>query len=147
MAQANKIYQATEDFIESYRILKEQGKVPKHEELCKIMGVKSISVISGILNRRQNIQPEQWQKFKVHFGIAENPETTPTLKESNPPYKTESSKYTSDDESIYLSQIMKTLKKQGEALELIVLNLKDLATTQKKILEQLKPKAGKTGKK
>jgi hypothetical protein len=148
LAQSKKIYQVTEDFIEAFWILKEQGKMPKHEELVKIMGINSISGLSSILKKRHNIQTEQWQKFKDHFGIEESSESLSILKEEPaPPYKTEPPTHTYTNESIYLPEIMRVLKKQGEALDLIVVSLKELATTQKKILEQLKPKAGKPPKK
>ncbi|MEO6610702.1 MAG: S24 family peptidase [Chitinophagaceae bacterium] len=68
MAQSDKIEQRTEDFIKAYEKLKGEAKFKNNKELIDILGIKSQSTISEILAKRQNIQPEQWKKFKEHFG-------------------------------------------------------------------------------
>jgi hypothetical protein len=71
MAQTVNIEERTENFIEAYQNLKNQGILPDHKELAKIMGVKSVSTISEILGKRQNIKPENWRLFKEHFRSSE----------------------------------------------------------------------------
>lgn len=64
-----KIEARTIAFIKEYKRLETAGLLPERQNLMEIMKVKSKSTISGILKKRQNIQPEQWVLFRKHFGI------------------------------------------------------------------------------
>lgn len=72
MAKAKKIERRTERFIDVYNMLDGQNKLPTNAELATIMGIKSKSTVSEILAKRQNIQPESWEKFKKHFKIPDS---------------------------------------------------------------------------
>lgn len=41
-----------------------------HKELAQIIGVESKTTITEILGRRQNIQPDQWKKFRDYFKLS-----------------------------------------------------------------------------
>jgi hypothetical protein len=145
LAQAKKIYQATFNFIEAYRTLKEHGQMPRHEELCKIMGINSMATLSEILAKRQNIQPAQWEKFKSYFGLIKNHDSLTseiseptTLAEPTKSYSKWSPKFESPGESNYLPELLTLLKKQSDVLDTISANLNMVTNVQKMILEQLK---------
>ena len=69
MSKIKKIEDRTIWFIEAYKKLSEGGRLPTNVDLAKIMGIESKSTITNILNKDQNIQPQQWDKFKKHFSI------------------------------------------------------------------------------
>jgi len=69
-----KIEERTLKFIGAIEHLRKEGKLPGYGELGVIMGIKSRSTISEILAKRQNIQPDSWEKFKTHFGFTEKSE-------------------------------------------------------------------------
>ena len=73
MAKARKIEPRTEDFIAAYKRLDQDKLLPSNVDLAGIIGVGK-STITEILGRRQNIQPEGWEKFKKHFGLNGNTE-------------------------------------------------------------------------
>lgn len=73
MGSLKKIEPRTNRFIDDYNRLSESGNLPSNVDLARIMGIRSKSTISEIINRRQNIQPEHWEKFKAYFGIKEEP--------------------------------------------------------------------------
>lgn len=87
MATLKKIEDRTNWFIKAYNKLEKERRLPSNVELATIMGMPSKSTVSNILKRQQNIQPEQWQKFKEHFEIeellpnSESSEREPTMKE------------------------------------------------------------------
>jgi hypothetical protein len=70
MAQASKIHPITKEFVESCKLLKLHGELPRRKLLAQIMGINNISTFSEIHGLRQNIQPDQWKRFKKHFGDA-----------------------------------------------------------------------------
>ena len=61
--------------------------LPSYKDLAAIMGMPSKSTVTNILKMDQNIQPDQWEKFKKHFRIEEpgknsqNSEQEPTMRE------------------------------------------------------------------
>lgn len=67
MAKTLKIEERTEDFIREFGALKQQKKLPSHAILAGELGMPTKSTISEILGRRQNIQPESWNKFKSKY--------------------------------------------------------------------------------
>lgn len=69
LAKIKKIEPRTLRFIEAYKILEAENKLPSNVELTGILGIKSKSTISEILSKRQNIQPQAWAKFIDHFKI------------------------------------------------------------------------------
>ena len=71
MGKSLKIEPRTTRFIEEYKRLEGESKLPSHAELAAILGIKSKTTISEILGLRQNIQPTSWLKFKEHFKIAD----------------------------------------------------------------------------
>lgn len=72
MATAKKIEHRTERFIAAYNKMSEENKLPTNTELARIIGIKSKSTISEIIAKRQNIQPDSWEKFKNHFKIRDS---------------------------------------------------------------------------
>lgn len=75
MAIVSKIEPRTEAFLEALDQLKKQGKSLSNVELAAIIGIRSKSTISEIKAKRQNIQPEAWEKFKQHFKIGDSEES------------------------------------------------------------------------
>lgn len=69
MASLKKIEERTERFIAEYDRLSNKKGFPTHDNLAIIIGAKGGNTITEILGKRQNIQPEQWEKFAAHFGI------------------------------------------------------------------------------
>lgn len=69
MKQLKKIVDITNWFIEEYYRLERELRLPTNIELASIMGIKTPTTINNILAKAQNIQPDQWKKFKDHFGI------------------------------------------------------------------------------
>lgn len=76
MPKIKKIEDRTNWFIDSYNKLTADKKLPQNVDLAKIMGMRNKSTVTNILKREQNIQPEQWQKFKSHFGLKDSPESS-----------------------------------------------------------------------
>lgn len=82
-----KIEARTNWFIANYDKLEKEKRLPSNVELAQIMGIPSKSTITNIINRQQNIQPDQWLKFREHFGIddgeprSDNYEREPTTKD------------------------------------------------------------------
>jgi hypothetical protein len=74
MAKTIHIEERTEEFIKAYNRLKTNGELPSHKDLMEILEVNSISTISEILAKRQNISPSAWKNFKNHFAISDNSE-------------------------------------------------------------------------
>jgi hypothetical protein len=68
-AKTIKIEQRTIQFIKECESLQVKGKLPTNGDLAKIIGLKAKSSISEIRALRQNIQPAQWEKFKLHFKV------------------------------------------------------------------------------
>lgn len=75
MAKALHIEERTENFIKEYKKLKAIGDIPPHKDLIDILEIKSVSTISEILKKRQNIPREAWKLFKKHFNITDNSES------------------------------------------------------------------------
>lgn len=69
MAALKKIEPRTVKFIEEYERLTSENKMPTNVALAGILGVKSKSTISEILAKRQNIQPEAWNRFVAFFKL------------------------------------------------------------------------------
>lgn len=67
MAKTIKIEERTEDFILALQKLEASNKMPSNAELIRFLGINSISSISEIKGKRQNIQREAWLRFKEHF--------------------------------------------------------------------------------
>jgi hypothetical protein len=85
--QLKKIEERTDWFIDAYNMLEKEKRLPSNVELAAIMGMGSKSTVTNILKKQQNIQPEQWRKFKDHFGVedgqsrSEDSEREPTMME------------------------------------------------------------------
>lgn len=73
MSKLKKIEDRTYWFIDAYNKLQEDGRLPSNVELAEIMGMKSKSTVTNILKKEQNIQPNQWEKFSVHFSLDKSP--------------------------------------------------------------------------
>jgi hypothetical protein len=58
--------------------MKEDGTKPKNKDMATVMGMNSVSTISEILARRQNIQPEQWERFRKKYKISEKSDSRGT---------------------------------------------------------------------
>ena len=69
MAVTKKIEARTVNFIKEYERLSAENKLPSNVALAGILGIKSKSSISEILAKRQNIQPDAWQRFVAHFEL------------------------------------------------------------------------------
>ncbi len=69
MATIKKIEARTLNFIKEYERLTTENKMISNVKLAGILGVKSKSTISEILAKRQNIQPEAWDRFVKHFAL------------------------------------------------------------------------------
>lgn len=69
MASIKKVEDRTNHFIAEYKRLSSRKDFPTHENLAVIIGAKGGNTITEILGKRQNIQPEQWDKFVAHFGL------------------------------------------------------------------------------
>lgn len=67
-----KIEKRTDDFIKELSRLKEEKVIKNNAELIDILGLKNVSTITEIVKKRQNIQPEVWEKFKKHYRITDN---------------------------------------------------------------------------
>lgn len=67
MAQANHIEPRTNQFLELLETLEKHGISLSNADLRIITGVKSISTISEIKGRRQNIKPEAWEAFQTYI--------------------------------------------------------------------------------
>lgn len=74
MGQVKEINPLTKKFLAAFEVLKEQGLIPPYDELMAITGIESKSTISNILAKKQNIQPGNWKRFSIHFGLSENSE-------------------------------------------------------------------------
>lgn len=68
MAKSIKIQPITELFIRYYNDFTDRKTMVSNKLLASIIGT-SAQGVSEILGRRQNIQPDQWERFKNHFGI------------------------------------------------------------------------------
>lgn len=95
------------------------------------MEINSMATLSEILAERQNIQPEQWQKFKSHFELASD-EIEEISEVEN-----------IDSRNSYLPELLRLLKKQNDILGILTKKLNKLdeldviANTQKLILAYL----------
>lgn len=69
MASLKKVEERTERFIAEYERLSKRKDFPTHDSLAIIIGAKGKNTITEILGKRQNIQPDQWDKFVAHFKI------------------------------------------------------------------------------
>ena len=69
MVSLKKVEERTKRFIAEYERLSKQKDFPTHESLAVIIGANGKNTITEILGKRQNIQPEQWDKFRLHFGL------------------------------------------------------------------------------
>lgn len=78
MASLKKVEERTKRFIAEYERLSKGNDFPTHETLAIIIGAKGKNTITEILGKRQNIQPDQWDKFATHFGISTD-KTVPPL--------------------------------------------------------------------
>lgn len=94
MGVTKKIEERTRQFIQIHADLKAAKKMVTHSDLAKIIGAESKTTITEIIKMRQNIQPEQWKRFKSHFEIKSDPESTeisdpiePTDKNTEPIYR------------------------------------------------------------
>lgn len=76
MPPVKKLENRTLRFIEHYNRLNAEKKLPANVDLANILGIKSKSTISEIIAKRQNIQPDSWDKFKSYFGITDTEEST-----------------------------------------------------------------------
>lgn len=74
--KANKIEPRTIRFNEEIQKLKNDGKFPGNDAMAVIIGAPGKGSISEIKSLRQNIQPEQWAKFKAHYKIKDNPNSS-----------------------------------------------------------------------
>jgi hypothetical protein len=66
-----KIEKRTEDFIREYSRLKKERIIKNNAELIDILGIKTVSTITEIIKRRQNITPDAWDKFKRYYKITD----------------------------------------------------------------------------
>lgn len=67
MGKLSKIESRTEEFIQALEHLKKIGKAPSNGDLMNTMKLPSLSTVSEIKGRRQNIQPDAWRLFKNHY--------------------------------------------------------------------------------
>lgn len=74
MAKLKKIEARTNWFIDAYKKLENNQLLPSNTDLARLMQMNSKSTVTNILNREQNIQPEQWERFRDHFGLADGSE-------------------------------------------------------------------------
>jgi hypothetical protein len=87
VSKIKKIEPRTNWFITAYNKLADEGRLPSNVELAEIMDIPSKSTITNILKRDQNIQPDQWEKFKTHFKLEDGPqrsektESEPSMRE------------------------------------------------------------------
>jgi hypothetical protein len=81
MAKAAVIETRTEDFIKHFKDLKSKGLISDNKEVADLLGYSAPSAISEILGRRQNIQPEQWEKFKKKYNVNSDTSEVELLKE------------------------------------------------------------------
>lgn len=72
MATTSNIEERTLKFIEYYNELKNNGDIKSDVKLAEILGLKASATITEIKNKRQNITPEIWKKFKEYYRIDEN---------------------------------------------------------------------------
>lgn len=91
MASLKKVEERTKRFIAEYQRLSNNKDFPTHESLAVIIGAKGGNTITEILGERQNIQPEQWKKFALHFGI--NTENSVIPKAQDKQYSSSHDKY------------------------------------------------------
>jgi hypothetical protein len=70
VASLKKVEERTKRFIAEYERLSKRKDFPTHDALASIIGANGKNTITEILGKRQNIQPDQWDKFVVHFGIS-----------------------------------------------------------------------------
>jgi hypothetical protein len=95
MAKLKKLEERTEMFIKALEDLKKKNVIRSNSELLPILGIGSLSTITEITSRRQNIQPESWKNFKKHYdkylGIDENNDHMLNDDGGNPVYKLTSS--------------------------------------------------------
>lgn len=73
MSKVKYIEDRTRWFIEEYNRLSEEKRLPSNVELARIMEINSKSAVTNILKGDQNIQPDQWEKFKAHFKVGNQP--------------------------------------------------------------------------
>lgn len=71
MAKTIHIENRTNSFISHYNRLRALGQISNDKELLSVLGIKSVSTITEIKKKRQNITPDQWQSFQNHFHITE----------------------------------------------------------------------------
>lgn len=72
--QAKKIEDRTLRFNEEIERMIKDGTFPGNDAMAELIGAPSKTSISEIKSLRQNIQPEQWAKFKNHYKISEGSE-------------------------------------------------------------------------
>jgi hypothetical protein len=83
LSKVKKIEDRTRWFIDEYNRLADAKRLPSNVELARIMGINSKSAVTNILKGDQNIQPQHWEKFKVHFKV-ENPSVGSNKSEREP---------------------------------------------------------------
>lgn len=76
MGKTLQIEDRTRRFAELHKKLSEEKKMITHDELAKLFGLKGKQSITEMLGLRQNIQQEQWEAFKSHFDIKDEPNST-----------------------------------------------------------------------
>lgn len=103
MAVTKKIESRTLNFIKEFERLTEENKMPSNVKLSGILGIKSKSTISEILAKRQNIQPEAWNRFVQHFELPyaeESSEISEQFEDSNAVFEVRNQKNESKNRGV-----------------------------------------------
>jgi hypothetical protein len=131
VAVIKKIEERTKDFITEYERLSKREDFPTHDVLASIIGAKGKGTITEILGKRQNIQPDQWEKFKLHFGISTEKSALKTVQ-----YNDSTKEYSQNDKYVSLLENNDRFFKNEYAQLLSSLNkLIDLSKKQEALLK------------
>lgn len=87
MAQSVKIEPLSNHFVNEFKRLQKVGKIGKLKEIAPLLGFKGSSGLSEILGGRSNIQPDQWETFRIMYNLSEfsDDDRNATNSETNTP--------------------------------------------------------------
>lgn len=131
MGKTRKIEPRTKRFAELHKELSDQKKMITHAELAKVLGFNTKRSITEILKRRQNIDQDQWERFKIRFDIKEQDPGPENEVQKNP--ISPENKKSIDYKEKYFKQLEKENKIKDRTIEKLSLAVDNIKVVDDKI--------------